>query len=753
MKKKKMIDFKNAYRGVVGIFVLICVVIGFLCYTYYSSLSTTIKDESKAYLKELSNRIVADVERIINDNVAVLNTMAASIEEIGKTSSLEINTLLNKQKSHFNYEEIYLIDKNGKAYGGSDGLVFLNLDESVRSNILMGIPSMSTAQIINNKEYILFSVPVSGYALDGNEIVALLGCYNAESFNNVLSMTSFDELAYSQIVTKTGTIVTRPNSEHEIKGGYNVLSTLKSSKMGNGFSVEQLQKDMNSDVENQLIFTMDDISRYLIYTPLEQNNWYLFTFVPVSAVNQKSDVLMRMTLIICGLITLAFSAMVATLVYIFNKHRGRLEKLAYVDPVTDGNTIQRFYIDAESIFNKYPEKQFALVYINVEKFKVLNEQLGRATCDKILKFLSSLFGRLLADNESVSRLFADNFCMLIEYKDEEAMLSRLLYWYEEAEKTAHESQIKWALPTLQMGIYVIHDKNLPFEQMIDRAKLGLKETSWAVDNKLRYGFYDDEVRRILFREKQIEDRMLDALNNNEFKVFLQPKYSLPDESIGGAEALVRWQTEDEGMIYPNEFIPLFEKNGFIVQLDLWVFEEVCKSLEKWVKKGHKPVKISVNCSRIHFKDPAFLRRYTNIADKYSIDRNLLEIELTESVVMENSERLTKIISDIKGAGFGCSMDDFGSGYSSLNMLQSIPVDTLKLDRIFFNNNYEPKRTEALIKSIVLMAQSLKMETVAEGVEIREQVEMLKRAGCNYIQGYVFAKPMPTESFEQLAFFN
>lgn len=206
------------------------------------------------------------------------------------------------------------------------------------------------------------------------------------------------------------------------------------------------------------------------------------------------------------------------------------------------------------------------------------------------------------------------------------------------------------------------------------------------------------------------------------------------------------------MIWPDEFIPLFEKNGFIVQVDIYVFEEVCRVLRKWMDAGKTPPKVSVNCSRVHLQDPRFLNPYRRIAEEYNIPPGLLEIELTESVVVHDSDRLLAIIDEIHEAGFSCSMDDFGSGYSSLNMIQDIPVDTLKLDRIFFHDiTRDPKRMESVVDSIVRMARALSIETVAEGVEISSQVEMLRRIGCDLIQGFVFAKPMPIDAFEELAF--
>ncbi|MEG0323992.1 MAG: EAL domain-containing protein, partial [Raoultibacter sp.] len=276
----------------------------------------------------------------------------------------------------------------------------------------------------------------------------------------------------------------------------------------------------------------------------------------------------------------------------------------------------------------------------------------------------------------------------------------------------------------------------------------------AVGNRVRYAVYDDEVRRLLFREKQLEDMMEQAIPNKEFQVYLQPQYKLPERTIDGAEALARWVSESEGMIFPEEFIPLFEKNGFIITLDLFVFEEVCRILQSWLDGGKPVMKVSVNCSRAHLRDRNFIDQYRQIAQKYEVPEHLINIELTESIVMEDSEFLIGVIEAIHEAGFECSIDDFGSGYSSLNMIQAIPADSLKLDKIFFRDkSKDPERTKSVVRSIVSMAKALSMDTIAEGVERWDQVEMLEDIGCDYVQGYVFACPMPVNEFEELVEFS
>lgn len=749
-QNKKSFLHLGEYQRVFFIFLILCILIIIFSFQYYTRLSSTIREESEVYLQEISRRIGENIDRIVSDNYDVLHTMATSLEYSGISQFEDAKKMLQKQKEDLSYEGIFLIDISGTAYDLSDSQTFLTLDKTMRSKLLSGEDTMSTTQIIQSKEYILFSVPLENIKIDEKTMVALAVSYAPSSFDQVLSMSSFTNLAYSQIVTKTGSVVVRSSSPYAFKSGYNIFSTLEGSIIGKKDMAEVTQ-ELTDKESGQIRFNLDGRENYMVYTPVSPDDWYLLSFVPVEVVNEKSNLLLKMTLVICGVITVAFAGLAAALFCIFNNHKRKLEQIAYVDEITGGNNIQKFYEMAEELITTNSDKCYALVYTNIIKFKVLNDEIGRVNCDGILRFFSEFLSSKISERECIGRQQADNFCILMEFSNEVKFLENFGKWHDEAEQIVTERKFTWNLPIMEFGIYVIENSGLTFPQMIDRAKLALRETPCAVDNKLRCAFYDDEVRRQLFREKQLEDRMENALKTGEFVVFLQPKYRLPEERIGGAEALVRWKSASEGMIYPDEFIPLFEKNGFIIQLDLFVFETVCITLRRWIEEGYKPVRVSVNCSRLHFKESNFLLGYIRIADRYNIDRTLIEIEVTESMVLENSDCFIDIIRNIKNAGFECSMDDFGSGYSSLNMIQTIPVDVLKLDKIFFHGeDIDMCRTEAVVTNIISLAKALSMETVAEGVEEREHVEMLKRAGCDYIQGYVFARPMEISAFEELA---
>lgn len=750
--KKLASKDKRIYKFAILAFVLICIIVSIACFAYYEKLQDTVQTESNGFMREISNQMRINAHKTINDNFSSLETLSTVMRNLNVTTYQQLHAVVQEQQENWNYQKILLIDESGIAHDTEGKTIVLSSDGYLEDVVVAKKPSMSASQTIGGKECIVFAIPTKNLMIGDTKMLALAAIYDLSTFDKVLAMTAFDGKSYAHIIRKDGTIVIRSSSKNADQSGYNVLNSLAEARMENDDELNKIKEDIAEEKSGQAEYTLNGVRKYMTYTPLKTQQWFLLTFVPSSVINAKSELLLKITLLLCSLVTIAFSLLIAFLLLTFYRNKRKLEQIAYVDPVTGGNTIQRFYELAQASLDSSGNRQYALVYTNIEKFKVLNEQFGRNACDDILRAMDHGISEDLLPNECLGRLSADNFCILTEYKSEDAIAARFDVWYQACANYIEKNDAVLLPLIIEFGVYVIGNHSMPFPFMTDRAKLALTEKTRELRGKLRYAIYDEQLRRLLFREKQLEDMMESALQNQEFQVYLQPKYRTQTEQIGGAEALVRWVSTSEGMIYPDEFISLFEKNGFIIQLDLWVFEKVCQTIRKWLDAGYEPVKLSVNCSRMHLKNPRFFDRYCDIAATYDIPPNLIEIELTETTVFNNVDQLTSTIEEIQQAGFGCSMDDFGSGYSSLNLIQDIPVDTLKLDKIFFRStSKDMQRTESIVSSIISMAKALSMETVAEGVEHRFQVEMLKRLNCDYIQGYVFAKPMPIPQFEQLIF--
>lgn len=749
---RKRIDDDYSFRYIVAVFCVICLVLGLGCYRYYTQIQSTMKEENEHYLKEISTRIVNNISSTIDNNFSVLETLSSVILESKPTTFSQIEPIIRDQIEYWPFDNVLMIDASGVAYDADMNKISITGDSFLRA-LSKDEQSIFTSQVINHEDRLVFTSPLNNVTMDGKEIIAIATTYDPKEFDEILAMESFDAQSYSQIVTIQGNIAVRSNADVAEDFGYNILHSIQLMDSASTKDVEILKQNMIEDKSGQFEFNINGNKQYLVYTPIASQPWYLFTFVPVSIVSEKSTLLLKSTLIICCFAVLMFAALISVLVLSFQKHKKKLEKIAYVDPLTKGNTLQRFFELAQYEMDNHTQHS-ALIYTNIQRFKVLNDQMGRLVCDQIIATMQKAIQSDLHENECVGHYTADNFSVLLTFHEKEELLERFAHWHSNLQSIAEQQHILLPSFTLTFGVYLLEDKEIQIQDMLDRARVALRESSTMsmLSDNVYYSFYDDEVRHRMIKEKHLEDMMDKALREQEFQVYLQPKFEIKENKIAGAEALVRWFSKSDGMIFPDSFIPLFERNGFIVKLDLWMFEQVCALLKKWMDEGKELVKISVNCSRVHLKNENFLDEYNKIFQKYHIPAKYLELELTENMVFENTEQLARVIDHIHALGFGCSMDDFGSGYSSLNLLQNIHVDTLKLDRIFFKNEFEKKpRNKAIIDCILQMAQSLSMQTVAEGVEEQDQVDALRILGCDYIQGYVYARPMPVPEFEQMLF--
>ncbi len=300
--------------------------------------------------------------------------------------------------------------------------------------------------------------------------------------------------------------------------------------------------------------------------------------------------------------------------------------------------------------------------------------------------------------------------------------------------------------TFKIGRYNIDQGETDFEDIMTKVNLAHQRAKNTKGEILCD--YDEKFKQNLLTDAEITNKMKTALDNEEFKVYLQPKFSTNDNILVGAEALVRWIEADGKIIFPNSFIPLFERNGFIVELDKYMLENVCAIIRKWLDEGLGNITVSVNCSRLNLDNPFFVEGVVAIADKYHVPHECIEIELTESTTISKANLIEDLFADLRQNGFRISIDDFGAGYSSLGMLKNLQVDTLKMDRSFFIGGKNARRDDMLIDSIVKMSHNLGMYVVAEGIETQEQFDLLRGINCDAIQGYFYARPMPINEFEE-----
>ncbi len=422
----------------------------------------------------------------------------------------------------------------------------------------------------------------------------------------------------------------------------------------------------------------------------------------------------------------------------------QLKYLAEFDTLTDIYNKNKFFDKVSAMLRGSSVGEFAFIRFDIDRFQLVNAFFGTREGNNVLQYIARIiaeYGKNIEDY-AYGRMDSDVFALLLRNRGEET--AEDFSKYIRAKLKAYPLYFD-LVPTI--GVYIIDEPEIKPVIMLDRATLASKQVKGSYMQS--YAFYTPEMGQKIAVEQEITNEMSTALSEEQFVVYLQPKYDLRTEKSSGAEALVRWKHPQRGMISPGEFIPVFERNGFITELDFYVWEKVCAMIKKWKELGWPLHPVSVNVSRGNIYKQDLVERLCALTDKYGVPRSLLHLEVTESAYTENADILHNMINELHSCGFTIMMDDFGSGYSSLNVLKDIEVDILKIDMRFLSDTENKKRSDSIITFVVDMAKRLEISTVAEGVEKREQVEFLRGAGCDYVQGYYFARPMPSEEYEKL----
>lgn len=416
--------------------------------------------------------------------------------------------------------------------------------------------------------------------------------------------------------------------------------------------------------------------------------------------------------------------------------------MAERDSVTKLYTKMKFYQSTRQMLLEQQGESFAFLRIDIDRFKMINNFYGVQEGDKVLIAIAKELRRISGTFEHFryGRLDNDVFACCVPYKEEniELLVKALQIKLKQLNK---DYNIK-----ISCGVYVIDDYNMDISEMYDRAFMAAKNCKGQFIENIAY--YDDSMIENMRQEQFIINDVNKALEEEQFVVFLQPKINLQTDKPYGAEALVRWKHPEKGMIAPSDFIPVYERNGIIGKLDQYMWRQVCKLLRRWIDEGLEPDPISVNVSRVNLYNPHLVEILKNLITEYQIPASLLNLELTESAFMEDQDLIMSTMSKLHKLGFKIMMDDFGSGFSSLNILKDMELDYLKIDMKFLDSQGFNGRGEKVLTSVIRMAKWLQLPAIVEGVETLEQVDFLKCIGCEYAQGFYFAKPMPVFEYEK-----
>lgn len=414
----------------------------------------------------------------------------------------------------------------------------------------------------------------------------------------------------------------------------------------------------------------------------------------------------------------------------------------YRDPITQGGNecwIRQKY--EEFCLNRL--SHYAVMTINIKKFRKYHLRYGKEASDEILKEVYETMGSFLKEDEWISRLNSDNFLLLLHREGKEALV-QFVYDSDWAGYNYDDPRINKKI-YFSYGIYVINNPEDDFYTALNKAELARTLCQQIHLRNTCYEFFEDGFLNKYLKSCEIEDRAVEAVDKEQFVPYLQPKVRLSDEKIVGAEVLLRWFDEEGRMIPLSEYLSILDNNGYIRNVDLYIFEEMCRKLEQWRKDGIPIVPLSFNISKSYFNDEDLIPDYLEVFEQYDVPESCIQFELMESISFDDGARLMRLIPGFKRRGFVCMLDDFGSGYSSFQVISSMQLDALKIDRQFFAKDFNPYDC-AVVETIIKLAKTLNMQTIAEGVEQKEYIDFLKMAGCDMVQGFYYYKPMPVDDF-------
>lgn len=509
--------------------------------------------------------------------------------------------------------------------------------------------------------------------------------------------------------------------------------------------------ELNKAAQEGLVkLESNDGNVYYTYCSLfdDESQWIAAAVVPEKAVKKRISLLTASTVKIC----LGISVFVIILLGIFLIYREKdskeIIKAAYTDDLTGYKNKQKFKIELEEILKNNRLAKYAIVLLDIDNFKTFNEFFGFDEGDRVLKYASDIINKAVNEGEIFCRSNSDNFYMLIKFDSKKQIEERLMNVMNKISAYKPSENRNYKIVSY-CGVYRINPKY--FESganfLIDRARLALMRIVRNHENG--YSFYNEIFKNNIIFETELENDMEQALADGDFKIYVQPKYEINTGSIAGGEALIRWQHKTKGFLTPNKFIELFERNHFIIKLDYYVLETICKMQKKWLDMGFETVPVSVNQSKLNIFQDNYIESILKIVSDSGVLPELVELEITEDMAYQSFSEVVNVITELHKHGIKFSMDDFGSGYSSLNMLKNLDIDVIKLDKAFFDESSGNEKGKIIVSSSLEMAHKLNIKSVAEGVETKEHVDFLKTTSCNIAQGFYYSKPIPIEEFEKL----
>lgn len=718
----------------------------------FLAIVITVISSSYVIYNEIETQLQQNLEDVATQNALALhNKIHSNYDLLLSLSETMHDVTPDNIEEKLQSFEIFLEEYDLKrfAYAFPDGTTYSTdggvADLSYREFFIRGMNGKATitgilADALEESHSLVNVMTIPVYD-ENKSVEGVFGLtYQSQDFNDALKIESFHGQGYSCAINSEGQILVAMGN-NRLRLSENIFTDVLGTDSRNTKAIEKLQHQMKEYTSDGGTFYLTEKNYYYcvpVHLMGSDMTWNMLTIIPAAVLESRAAPVQRSLYLMAFVVAVFILIGVVFVIVLSREQKNMMLRYAYEDPLTKGANYARFCVD----LNKKRDRQGYLTCMDITHFNNINIAAGKSAGDQMIKDIWNILCNELQSEELACHVREDVFSMFLKTENPNRLIERLQKISVQINNLARELQVKGI--HARYGLYKMSGMENP-EDAYSKALIASEQARIQSDH--RYVFYDEMDHERLQQDQQLEERFEESLANGQFEVWYQPKYSTATGQIVGSEALVRWRDTDGSLISPGRFIPLFEQNGMIAKLDEYMFRAVCRQQTEWLSKGEKIYPVSINLSRASLYYVDIVEKYKAILQEQKIDSGFIQLEITESA-LEGMANIRDLLEQFRHMGIQILMDDFGTGYSSLATLNMQCFDTLKLDKSLIDHIGD-KNGEILLYYIISMGQKLGLHITAEGVENSIQLEFLKANRCDDIQGFLFAKPMPSDAFEHL----
>ncbi len=742
-----MIKFfrKNAKEIIFSAVIVLCAALIVAAFVLLKEYSDTLDEQARTRVENYAS----DTNYILQEQMSVYNRQANHISErVAKcTSRQEVALVIREAMELPEYESavgIRFFNNGEEFHEYADVIPEGKSSDAIRE--VIGRTGNFCIGLVDDKWTTMRAIAFYASVADNEYVDGVVLLYPTNEFVRLFDGADAQKLTYADTLSfcsKDGDIMRVLHAHDTNVNQYtNVFDYLR-VKTNDKAIVDDVERKIKNGKSEVFSVSISGVSYVVSLKSAEMSGGYM-CLLGLYETAQTHTTGYKIVNSILSTIVIIFIILIALLIYLMiNGHitKKRIYEIGSKNKELGCLTVLGFQNKTEEILKRNKVTRFALVSVDVRFFNYITEHYGAEESSNLLKYLNVVYKKALELDETYGYHTDGQFFLLMHYREDSALVSRLGNIHSLARRYPRLLSDNYTVK-LNFGVYEIDREEVQTVQnMMDKAIVA-KNTFSPLGTEQPLKFYTSSLRENYIQTADIESRAEGAIANDEFVVFYQPKLNVSENCIEGAEALVRWY-DPANNVYrsPATFLPIFETNGFIVRLDYFVYEKVCRYIMESIERRQAVYPVSVNISRLTAIQPDFVDKYVKIKNQYHIPDNLIILEFTESFAYEKYEVLNDTINHMHRNGFLCAIDDFGSGYSSYNILKSVNMDEIKLDAFFIQKGISEKRDRIILESVIKSAKEMGMKVTQEGVETKEDLDVLIRLGCDVVQGYYYSKPL------------